>query len=92
VVSCSFHKASSLLCVGFASGLFSLYELPDFNNVHNLTISQHRVSSTAINASGEWLAFGVSELGQLLVWEWQSETCKNLQNSFILVFTFLQMF
>lgn len=27
-----------------------------------------------INKSGEWLAFGASKLGQLLVWEWQSET------------------
>lgn len=28
----------------------------------------------SINASGEWLAFGSEKLGQLLVWEWQSET------------------
>lgn len=28
----------------------------------------------SINKSGEWLAFGASKLGQLLVWEWQSET------------------
>ena len=26
------------------------------------------------NRSGEWLAFGASKLGQLLVWEWQSES------------------
>ena len=28
----------------------------------------------AVNPNGEWLAFGCSNLGQLLVWEWQSET------------------
>ena len=28
----------------------------------------------SINESGEWLAFGASKLGQLLVWEWQSES------------------
>ena len=39
-----------------------------------LSISQHRISSIAINSTGEWLAFGSSSLGQLLVWEWQSET------------------
>ena len=27
-----------------------------------------------INTSGEWLAFGASKFGQLLVWEWQSES------------------
>ncbi|KAJ3615729.1 hypothetical protein Zmor_012346, partial [Zophobas morio] len=38
------------------------------------SISQRRVSSVAINASGDWLAFGCSRIGQLLVWEWKSET------------------
>ena len=28
----------------------------------------------SLNKSGEWLAFGASKLGQLLVWEWQSES------------------
>lgn len=27
-----------------------------------------------LNKSGEWIAFGASKLGQLLVWEWQSES------------------
>lgn len=27
-----------------------------------------------VNKSGEWLAFGSSKFGQLLVWEWQSES------------------
>lgn len=48
--------------------------MPDFTNIHTLSISQERISSVAINATGEWLAFGASKLGQLLVWEWQSES------------------
>ena len=28
----------------------------------------------AVSPSGEWLAFGCSFMGQLLVWEWQSES------------------
>ena len=28
----------------------------------------------AVNPTGEWLSFGCSNTGQLLVWEWQSET------------------
>ena len=38
------------------------------------SISQQKISSVAVNRTGEWLAFGCSSLGQLLVWEWQSET------------------
>lgn len=38
------------------------------------SISEHRITSVAVNNTGEWLGFASSTLGQLLVWEWQSET------------------
>ena len=38
------------------------------------SISQQTINTVAVNATGEWLAFGCSDFGQLLVWEWQSET------------------
>ncbi|OAQ98346.1 hypothetical protein LLEC1_07870, partial [Akanthomyces lecanii] len=70
----SFHSESNLLVAGFSNGLFGLYEMPDFNNIHKLSISQNDIDFVTINKSGEWLAFGASKLGQLLVWEWQSES------------------
>ena len=42
--------------------------------IHTLSISQCDVGTVSINGTGEWLAFGASALGQLLVWEWQSES------------------
>ncbi|OCH89636.1 WD40 repeat-like protein [Obba rivulosa] len=74
VVCSTFHRASSLLVVGFSTGVFGLWEMPGFTNIHTLSISQEKISSVAISASGEWLAFGAKKLGQLLVWEWQSES------------------
>lgn len=76
VLCTALHPASQvdLLVVGFSSGVFGLYELPDFNNIHTLSISQKRISSVCINSTGQWLAFGCEKLGQLLVWEWQSES------------------
>ena len=38
------------------------------------SISQSDIDFVNINKTGEWLAFGASRLGQLLVWEWQSES------------------
>ena len=32
------------------------------------------ISSVVVNKSAEWLALASSELGQLCVWEWQSQT------------------
>jgi len=48
--------------------------MPTFTPIHTLSISNEKISSVAINPTGEWLAFGASKLGQLLVWEWQSES------------------
>lgn len=70
----AFHPQSNLLVAGFSNGIFGLYELPEFNNIHTLNISQNEIDFVTINKSGEWLAFGASKLGQLLVWEWQSES------------------
>lgn len=74
VTCCTFHPTSNLLVVGFSSGIFGLYEMPDFNMIQTLSISQNEIDNVTINKTGEWLAFGASKLGQLLVWEWQSES------------------
>ena len=74
VTSCDFNATAHLLVLGLSSGLFALYELPGFTRIHSLSISRNDVSSCVINRSGDWLAFGCASLGQLLVWEWQSET------------------
>lgn len=44
------------------------------NNSKSHSISQQEIDDVAINQSGEWLALGSAKLGQLLVWEWQSES------------------
>ncbi|KAF9103242.1 hypothetical protein BGX29_003624 [Mortierella sp. GBA35] len=74
VVCAAYHAASAMMVVGFSNGVFGIWELPSFNNIHTLSISQKKIDSVTINKSGEWLAFGASKLGQLLVWEWQSES------------------
>lgn len=38
------------------------------------SVSQKGIDEIAINKSGDWLALGAAKLGQLLVWEWQSES------------------
>lgn len=74
VISACLHKASGLFVVGFANGVFGLYTLPDGAHLHALSISQHEIHSVCVNSSGSWLAFGSRTLGQVLVWEWRTET------------------
>ncbi|KAF2276474.1 WD40 repeat-like protein [Westerdykella ornata] len=70
----AFHPDSNLLVTGFSHGVFMIHELPDFSQIQTLSISQNDIDHVVINKTGEWLAFGASKLGQLLVWEWQSES------------------
>ena len=70
----TFHAPSNMLVVGFTNGEFRLYELPHFTLLQQLSMGQNPINTVAVNSSGEWLAFGSSKLGQLLVYEWQSES------------------
>ncbi|XP_066517499.1 PWP2 small subunit processome component [Hoplias malabaricus] len=74
LTAAAFHKNTHILVTGFASGAFHLRELPDFDLIHSLSIADQRISTIAMNPTGDWIGFGCSGLGQLLVWEWQSES------------------
>ncbi|XP_064636474.1 periodic tryptophan protein 2 homolog [Lineus longissimus] len=74
VASVAFHKRSHILVTGFDDGGFFIHEMPDFNLIHSLTISDQSITSITFNNTGDWIALGCSGLGQLLVWEWQSES------------------
>ncbi|XP_069680364.1 periodic tryptophan protein 2 homolog [Periplaneta americana] len=70
----AYHKMTHILITGFSNGSFFLHELPEVNHIHSLSISDQKISSIALNSTGDWVALGCVGLGQLLVWEWQSET------------------
>ncbi|KAF2297613.1 hypothetical protein GH714_000197 [Hevea brasiliensis] len=48
--------------------------MPDFVCIHLLSISGEKITIAVFNETGNWLTFGCAKLGQLLVWEWQSES------------------
>lgn len=70
----AYHKETHILITGFSNGSFLVHELPEVNHIHSLSISDQCISSVALNSTGDWVALGCVGLGQLLVWEWQSET------------------
>jgi periodic tryptophan protein 2 len=74
LTAASYHPATNLLCVGFSTGVFSIYELPEFTQLQSLSISKQAITTITQNTTSEWIAIGSAKLGQLLVWEWQSES------------------
>lgn len=74
MTACTVHKGVGILAVGFSRGLFELLQLPDLTTVHTLSIGHDPIDSMCFNDSGEWVVVGSANLGQMLVWEWRSET------------------
>lgn len=72
LTAAAYHKQTKILVAGFSTGAFFIYEMPEVNLIHSLTISQEKISAISINLSGDWIALACGGLGQLLVWEWQS--------------------
>ncbi|KAK9507278.1 hypothetical protein O3M35_007173 [Rhynocoris fuscipes] len=74
VTTSAYHKKSHLLVVGLSDGALHLYEMPHVNLIQSLSIMKNNISAITLNCTGDWIAIGSETFGQLLVWEWQSET------------------
>ncbi|XP_057725942.1 periodic tryptophan protein 2 [Arachis stenosperma] len=74
VTACDYHRGLDTLVIGYSNGVFGLYQMPDFVCLHLLSISREKITTGVFNELGNWLAFGCAKLGQLLVWEWRSES------------------
>ncbi|KAJ4821206.1 Periodic tryptophan protein 2-like protein [Rhynchospora pubera] len=74
LTACDYHRELDMVVVGFSNGVFGLYQMPDFVCLHLLSISREKITTAAFNRAGNWLLFGCAKLGQLLVWEWRSES------------------
>ena len=72
VTSSSFDSFSGILGLGLSGGAFSLYEIPSLTAVQSLSVGSS-VTSVCVSNGGDWIAIGVAEAGQLIVWEWRAE-------------------
>lgn len=83
LTAAAYHKDTHILVTGFSNGAFLIHELPDVNLIHSMSISEQAIRTVSLNSSGDWLALGCGGAGQgqLLVWEWQSETYVMKQQS-----------
>ena len=68
------NTKSNIIVFGLSTGIFCIYDVNTFENKYTLQISENKINTLSINSDGLWLAFGSRKLGQLVVWEWKSET------------------
>ncbi|GFT41304.1 periodic tryptophan protein 2 homolog [Nephila pilipes] len=73
LTAAAFHRKTRILVTGFANGSFMVNEMPACNQIHSLSLSNQKIASISFNSSGDWIALGTEGIGQLVVWEWQSE-------------------
>jgi len=68
------NTKSNIIVFGLTTGVFCIYDINTFENKYTLQISDNKINTLSINQDGLWLAFGSRKLGQLIIWEWKSET------------------
>ncbi|CAN4088911.1 unnamed protein product [Withania somnifera] len=74
LIACDYHRGLDMVVVGFSDGRFGLYQMPDFVCICLYYISEEKITTAVFNDLGNWLTFGCARLGQLLVWEWKSQS------------------
>ncbi|XP_037272246.2 periodic tryptophan protein 2 homolog [Rhipicephalus microplus] len=74
LLAACYHSGNHMLVTAFSNGSFLLHEMPDYNLIQSLNISEHEVTAACFNPTGDWIALGSGRRGQLIVWEWQSES------------------
>lgn len=74
ITVCDLNKKSEIIVFGLDTGIFCIYDVNTFENKYTLQISEKNINSISISNNGLWLAFGSRTDGQLIVWEWKSES------------------
>lgn len=87
ITACEYNPSARLLVVGYNTGHYSLYEMPEANLIYNLDSDSGSIDTISVNKSGDWIAFGSNvnpevdinsatnnTQSRLLVWEWQSKS------------------
>ncbi|XP_077530053.1 periodic tryptophan protein 2 homolog [Haemaphysalis longicornis] len=74
LLAACYHGGNHMLVTAFSNGSFLLHEMPDYNLIQSLNVSDHEVTAACFNPTGDWIALASARRGQLVVWEWQSES------------------
>jgi periodic tryptophan protein 2 len=72
VTSVSFDSETKIMVLGLSGGAFSLFDIASMSSLQSLSVGSS-VGSVALARGGDWVAVGVPEAGQLMVWEWRAE-------------------
>lgn len=74
ITSCSLNPKTQTMVLGFQDGRFQLLQMPDFESLHTLSVSRDALTTAVVNPASDLVAVGCAKLGQLLVWNWRSES------------------
>lgn len=74
LLAACYHGGNHMLVTAFSNGSFLLHEMPDYNLIQSLNVSDYEITAACFNPTGDWIALGSGRRGQLVVWEWQSES------------------
>ncbi|CAD8144037.1 unnamed protein product [Paramecium octaurelia] len=78
IKSVAYHT-SNMMIIGMKNGVLTLFKIepsedPFLIQIQSFQITQTQIDNLAINKNGNWIALGMRNSGQLIVWEWRSQS------------------
>lgn len=76
-VECAaFDPQNKYLAFGHEGGVFDIWEVdPVVQQLHSIQVSNTgKTSNVALSPSGDWLSIANLALGELIIWDWKSQT------------------
>lgn len=71
-----YDNNTGFLAAAYSNGKFSIYKLvqEELNEVQTFTVGTYKISSICVNESCTWIGLGIKSAGQVIVWEWKSQS------------------
>ena len=81
----SYNASNGFFASAYSKGKFSIYKLleEELTEVQTFSVGENKISTMAVNSSGTWICLGLKTFGQIIVWEWKSQSYILNQKGFI---------
>jgi periodic tryptophan protein 2 len=80
-----YNPSNGFFCTAYSKGKFAIYKLleEELTEVQTFSVGENKISTLAVNSSASWVCLGLKTYGQIIVWEWKSQSYILNQKGFI---------
>ena len=80
-----YNGNTGFLCTAYSKGKFGIYKMIEesLDNIQSFSVGENKINTLDVNPSCSWIALGIKSYGQIIIWEWKSQSYIINQKGFI---------